>query len=128
MIPGVTILLLLLLPFLDRRQVWHPRRRPVAVSVAVSAIAIVLILTTLGALDTGPPEESGAPVDIVSSPIPATTPMLVSGLALYRENDCASCHQVNGVGGDRGPALPRPGVQRDAAWLEAHFLQPAAAD
>jgi len=47
-IPGIGILLLILLPFLDRKPERHPRRRRVAMAVTALILAILVALSIWG--------------------------------------------------------------------------------
>jgi len=50
MVSGVPFFLLLLWPFLDRSPYRHPKKRPIAVTVGVLALALALFFGTLGYL------------------------------------------------------------------------------
>jgi len=48
-----------------------------------------------------------------------------SGQALYRNNDCAACHQIGGIGGTAGPDLTHVGAKRpDINWHIKHLRNP----
>ncbi len=47
-IPGIGILLLILLPFLDRKPERHPRRRKVAMAVTTLILAVLVALSIWG--------------------------------------------------------------------------------
>lgn len=50
-----------------------------------------------------------------------------SGQALFREYDCAACHQVSGIGGTAGPDLTRIGSrQPDVDWHIRHLKDPGS--
>ena len=51
-------------------------------------------------------------------------PNMVEGAIVYQENDCGSCHRLNGVGDELGPALNGVGERRDRFWIEQHFADP----
>ena len=48
----------------------------------------------------------------------------VEGALIYQANDCGSCHRLNGVGDQLGPALNGVGERHDRAWIEQHFADP----
>lgn len=48
----------------------------------------------------------------------------VEGALIYRANDCGSCHKLNGVGDELGPALNGVGERHDRSWIEQHFADP----
>lgn len=49
---------------------------------------------------------------------------MVEGALVYQENDCGSCHRLNGVGDELGPALNGVGERRERSWIEQHFADP----
>lgn len=55
-------------------------------------------------------------------------PRLARGRELFEEKGCRGCHRAGGWGGQAGPELDRQGhgPRRSPAWLERHFLDPAA--
>src|ERR687895_515470 len=55
-IPTICLVLLLLLPFIDRGPERHPLRRPIAMIAAVATVAAMAYLTILGALAGSPTE------------------------------------------------------------------------
>ena len=48
----------------------------------------------------------------------------VEGALIYQANDCGSCHKLNGVGDELGPALNGIGERHDRSWIEQHFADP----
>src|ERR687887_879222 len=53
-IPTICLVLLLLLPFIDRGPERHPLRRPIAMTALVATVAAMAYLTVLGALAGAP--------------------------------------------------------------------------
>jgi len=50
-----------------------------------------------------------------------------SGQMLFQKNDCAACHQINGIGGTAGPDLTHVGsVRPDVEWHIKHLKDPAS--
>jgi ubiquinol-cytochrome c reductase cytochrome b subunit len=47
----------------------------------------------------------------------AVVPMALAGAHLMSVEGCTACHQVNGVGGQRGPDLTQVGDRRDLGQL-----------
>ncbi len=75
--------------------------------------------------------EANALVVFVASIRPETSTMLsnipeapMRGAQTYVAKACASCHRVNGTGGDMGPQLNGLGDRRTREWLHAHFVAP----
>jgi ubiquinol-cytochrome c reductase cytochrome b subunit len=52
------------------------------------------------------------------------SPDFVNGAQTFVGNACASCHKVNGIGGDIGPSLNGLANRRNVGWVEAHFIAP----
>ena len=48
----------------------------------------------------------------------------VESALIYQSNDCGSCHKLNGVGDELGPALNGVGERHDRSWIEQHFADP----
>lgn len=78
-IPSVLIVLLLVLPFIDRSPLRHFRNRPLASLSAVVVVATIGLLTVL-AVREPPPPQAALVVD--------------QAAALYTQN-CANCHGPN---------------------------------
>ena len=48
----------------------------------------------------------------------------VNGAQTFVSSACASCHKVNGIGGDIGPSLNGLVNRRTESWIRAHFASP----
>ncbi|MBI4531950.1 MAG: cytochrome b N-terminal domain-containing protein [Candidatus Latescibacteria bacterium] len=129
-LPTVGMLLLLLLPFLDRRPERRPFRRPVASAAALLGVAGFLALTILGATTAPPPvmevAVSEQPEDRATSPTAPLTPTELAGKVYFQEHNCLRCHRLNGQGAKIGPDLAGVGKKRDAEWLNQHFQNPSS--
>ncbi|MHB8533525.1 MAG: cytochrome b N-terminal domain-containing protein [Solirubrobacteraceae bacterium] len=108
-IPGLTMLLLVLLPFLDRGDERHPLRRGVISGIAVAVVAAALVLTGLGLRDH--PHNADTAV---------WTPRAIAGLDLASTEKCTRCHSAGGA----GPDLTRGRITRDDRWIEGHVADP----
>ncbi len=104
--PVVIILGMLALPLFAGQGEKHWSRRPVAV-LMVAVIALALgIFTRLGTYTPWSPI-----MDAWSSdPVPAAdlvhkTALEHQGALVFQNKQCRNCHQIGGVGGERGPAL-----------------------
>jgi ubiquinol-cytochrome c reductase cytochrome b subunit len=49
---------------------------------------------------------------------------LLAGADIFTKNLCASCHKVNGTGGQVGPSLNGLARRRSQDWVKKHFVQP----
>jgi ubiquinol-cytochrome c reductase cytochrome b subunit len=121
-LPGLAVLALLAVPFIDRGQMVKVTRRTVAISIAVLAAIGWGGLTAAAIVST--PREAATQVDY-SAPTNwiRLSPEEMAGIAYFREERCALCH---GAGSSLGPDLTRTPIHKDAAWMIRHFRQPAA--
>jgi ubiquinol-cytochrome c reductase cytochrome b subunit len=113
-IPTIAGILLVLLPFLDRRPDRIPAKRKALLSIGGLAVAGVITLTIMGAV---------AP--FVQGPS-VTSPSVLAGRLIYEKGPCSSCHTINGEGGKIGPDLTHVGSKRSRDWLMRHFKDPKA--
>lgn len=91
-IPGLAVLLLFLLPFLDRNPYRHWRKRIPELSI-MGAIVVGMIGLTIRAVVTTPPqEEAGTIAGTLSEQI-------LAGADLYAIQ-CVECHGAEGEGGE----------------------------
>ena len=124
-LPGLAVLTLILVPFLDRGQVVKVTRRTFAFTfVALAALGWTGL--TMVAVAGTPKQADEVAIDF-SAPTDwmQLSPEEMAGVAYYRRENCSSCHAVNGEGAQIGPDLARTGVHRDAAWMIQHFKSPA---
>jgi mono/diheme cytochrome c family protein len=54
------------------------------------------------------------------------TPSQLAGVQYFREEHCATCHNVTGDTPKAGPNLLNTSKRHDAAWLMSHFKAPNA--
>jgi ubiquinol-cytochrome c reductase cytochrome b subunit/menaquinol-cytochrome c reductase cytochrome b/c subunit len=104
-IPTICLVLLLLLPFIDRSPERNPLRRPIATTAGIATIAAMAYLTILGAT-------AGSPTEI-DQPAP---PGLKRGQEVMASSGCLGCHKVGDNGNTLGPNLTEIGdkLGRDA--------------
>ncbi|HSQ16136.1 MAG TPA: c-type cytochrome [Anaerolineales bacterium] len=91
-IPGVAILVLFLLPFIDRNPRRYWKGRVVAITVMSVIVVGIVGLTVLAAATTPPQEESGTVAGSLSEQI-------LVGQDLYSVH-CSECHGAEGEGGE----------------------------
>lgn len=112
-LPTVAILVLLVLPFADRRLLRHPLDRPIASGVAVAVLAGIIVLTVAGARS---PQVS---------PYVPQPEQVAEGARIYRQLHCDYCHSVNGRGGMIGPDLALSiQEQHEKQWIISHLENP----
>ena len=109
-IPTICMVLLLLLPFYDRKPERRPERRPIATTAAILTIIAMAYLTFLGA-NAGPPTE----IDIE-----VATELEPGKRGGGQQSGCLACHKI-GENGNDGPGpelteigskLPREAIAR----------------
>jgi menaquinol-cytochrome c reductase cytochrome b/c subunit len=128
-IPTIALILLLALPFYDRRPERRPTRRPVAMVAAVLTIISMAVLTYKGATAT---EALGSELILL---VPewaekqgfADDPEAVMGAELFAQSGCLNCHTYMGQGtGILGaPDLTEIGTTNDAAYFVEYITNPA---
>jgi ubiquinol-cytochrome c reductase cytochrome b subunit len=125
-LPGLAVLALVLVPFIDRARLVRQTRRTFAVAVVAFAVLGWTGLT-VAAVKSTPKPATGVEIDY-SAPTDwlHLSPEEMAGIAYYREENCASCHAVGGKGGKVGPDLTEGSIHKDAAWMIQHFKRPSA--
>lgn len=129
-VPGIAILFLIALPFIDRSVVRHPRQRRLAMNLATVCVAGIALLTlrayqftpnAVASLITSPPAFAAS-----ASRVPEVklTAGQEAGKRLFQAQNCSSCHSIGGVGGSVGPDLSQVGSRRDLAWLHEYIENP----
>jgi len=113
LLPNLGIMVLLLLPFLDRGPERNPVKRKLMMAAGGIGVASIIGLTI-----------AGARAPIVNAPA-VTSPSVLAGRELFARNGCGACHSINGKGGKIGPDLTHVGSRRpDAEWHVRHFKDP----
>jgi ubiquinol-cytochrome c reductase cytochrome b subunit len=125
-LPGLAILTLILVPFIDRSRMVKVTRRTFAIA-AVLLAAIGWGGLTAAAVKSAPPEARELAVDY-SAPTDwmQLSPEEMAGVAYFRQENCTSCHAIGDHGNQVGPDLTRISIHKDAAWMIQHFKRPAA--
>ena len=122
-VPSFFIVLMLLLPFIDRRAERNPRRRPVAMVCGVLFAAVIGALTIIGYFSTpGVAPAAPLPKKIEKAAVPEN---IKKGEQLFHSAGCGSCHMINGSGGSIGPDLSDEGRKgRSSQWLKTQIRNP----
>lgn len=130
-IPTLLLVLLLALPFYDRRPERRPLRRPVAMIAAILTVISMAVLTWKGATAK---EALGSEI-IASGTIEEWAEAqgftgdeaAIAGAKLFAQSGCMNCHVYLGEGSSNlgAPDLTEVGLRRDAAELKEYLINPA---
>ena len=123
-VPPIAVAILVALPFvagIGEKSWW---RRPVAV-FSVMFIAICFgVFTHLGTYTPWSPimnAWSGAPIPVEL--LHNRTPLERQGANVFQQKQCRNCHQLGGLGGQRGPALDTVATRLTQDQLIRQVLQ-----
>jgi quinol-cytochrome oxidoreductase complex cytochrome b subunit/cytochrome c2 len=137
-LPGLAVLTLLLVPFIDRGPMIRLGKRTFAISLVVLAAIAWTGLTTAAVVTTPKNQESADDTETPSTETPEAspaaapqpawqrlTPEELAGLGLFKKQGCLSCHPGAGQKGV-GPDLTKlPANHRNVTWLVPHFKNPS---
>jgi mono/diheme cytochrome c family protein len=124
-VPTIALVLLIMLPFLDRRRARRPAARPVAMVAAVLTIVSMGVLTWKGATA----QEALASEVIQQVPhliqVEHLPPAAVPGVKLFATAGCTACHTYAGVGGSNlgAPDLTAIGTRHLGIATQIKHLQ-----
>jgi ubiquinol-cytochrome c reductase cytochrome b subunit len=116
-VPAALILILVALPFFDRRSTRNLLHRPVGLTALLLLLGGSGLLIGAAVRDAGPavPPEVGRPLSSRER----------AGRALFQSQQCTGCHKLAGKGGDQGPELTEIGLHHSAAWLHSYIEAPS---
>ena len=130
-IPTLLLVLLLMLPFYDRRPERAVLRRPVAFIAAILVVISMGVLTWKGA--TAKESLGSETVSLVPEWAKqqgfADNPVAVEGATLFAESGCLNCHVYLGAGSSNlgAPDLSAEGAKaRGIEWQVAHLKNPSS--
>lgn len=124
-LPTIGIGLLLALPFLDRTPAVRVGKRTTALVTVVLA-GLIWGGLTAAAIRSTPPEAAAAD-NAGPSEWRELSAQELAGAGYFQAEKCGTCHTLGlAEEGKAGPNLGAGGVVRDAAWMIAHFRQPAS--
>jgi ubiquinol-cytochrome c reductase cytochrome b subunit len=119
-VPAAMVLVLLALPFFDRRSTRSLGHRPyarISLMVAFGSCALLFGASLAETPATKVVVESGRPLNSVER----------AGRAIFDQQQCGSCHAVAGRGGGRkedAPPLTDIGSKHSGAWLHSFMENP----
>ncbi len=123
-VPPLVILGVLLLPLFAGEGEKHWSRRPVAVLMVVVIALTLGVFTRLGTYTPWSPVMNAW----TSDPVPQAdlihrSPLEHQGAIVFQNKQCRNCHALDGVGGQRGPALDRVATRISYDQLIRQVLQ-----
>jgi ubiquinol-cytochrome c reductase cytochrome b subunit len=116
-VPTILVIVLIALPFLDRRSTRNLLHRPVAAGGLLFLLGGAGLLLGVAVREAGPaiPPEAGRPLTDVER----------AGRALFQSQQCTGCHAIRGKGGDEGPDLTEVGLRHSSAWMHSFMELPS---
>jgi len=125
-LPTLAILLLVLVPFIDRGKMRKVTQRTFAAAVMCLA-AIGWTSLTVTAIVTTPKPALAAQIDF-SQPTGwlELSPIEMAGIGYFRQENCTSCHTVGDGKPKIGPDLAGSAIHKTGAWMIQHFKRPSA--
>jgi ubiquinol-cytochrome c reductase cytochrome b subunit len=130
-LPGVAVLTLFLVPFIDRGPMVRLGKRAFAFTFAFLGIVAWTGLTTAAVMTTPPnPEENEASATTEGPGAVQAwqrlSPPELEGLGYFRKQNCVACHPGAGKKGIGPDLTGMPADHRNAAWLNPHFKNPSS--
>ncbi len=123
-LPGAAVAGLFAVPFIDRGPMVKLTKRTAALATVVLCAIGWTGLTAAAIVET--PAEAKIAEELGPMEWIALTPLELAGVAYFEKERCGACHTLGLADeGKPGPNLGAGGVSRDAAWMIAHFKQPA---
>jgi ubiquinol-cytochrome c reductase cytochrome b subunit len=123
-LPAALVLVLLLLPFFDRKSIRSLTHRPVA------AASMGVLLAGSGLLIGAAVREEPKTVIVAEAGRPLTS-VERSGRALFRRQQCGSCHNIAGQkpvekkeDTPDAPDLTEVGLKHSGAWMHSYIEDP----
>jgi menaquinol-cytochrome c reductase cytochrome b/c subunit len=114
-IPTICLVLLLLLPFIDRSPERHPLRRPIAMTAGIATVFAMTYLTVLGAL-------AGSPTEIELE----AKPGMERGQEVAASSGCLGCHKIGENGNTLGPNLTEIGDRLGRQAIARTLVNPTS--
>jgi len=114
-IPTICLVLLLLLPFMDRNPERNPAKRPIATLAGITTIGAMAYLSILGAT-------AGSPTEIELE----VEPQYEQGRDVAASSGCTACHKFGENGNTLGPELTEIGAKLPAPAIERTLVNPTS--
>jgi ubiquinol-cytochrome c reductase cytochrome b subunit len=124
LVPTLGVILLFVLPFLDRGQARQLRKRTAAIACVILAYAGWGAMTTMAIVGT--PRQNPEQRAILTSAREwmELSPEELAGIGYFRQEHCEVCHNLADGQPKPGPNLASENSRRSAEWLIEHFRNP----
>ena len=122
--PAVLILALFSVPFLSNSGQRHISKRPVTALLLIFIFTVYFVLTWLGYQSPWSPKMQAWSSD--ETPIhfiEGRTPLELAGAVAFQYKQCRNCHQLGGIGGERGPELDSIATRKTTNELIRQAIQ-----
>ena len=125
-VPTICMILMFLLPFVDRGPERRPERRPIAMAAAFFTIAAMAFLTYEGAHAGSPNQiDMGPPANVVKAG-GQTLQTWEAGKQVVAQSGCLACHKIGENGGNIGPNLTEIGGRLARQAIARTLVNPTA--
>jgi ubiquinol-cytochrome c reductase cytochrome b subunit len=124
-LPGLAVLVLFLVPFIDRGKLVRLSRRTTAFGVVFLGTVGWASLTVAAILTTPKPTPPEAELASAAQDWQQLSPEELAGIGYFRKERCSSCHTVGNGGSGVGPDLANTAIRKSAAWMIEHFKRPS---
>jgi ubiquinol-cytochrome c reductase cytochrome b subunit len=151
-LPTLAILVLFLIPFVDRSRAVRVTKRIAAMAAVVfvglgwGALTLAALRSTPASAESGEDTATTIQANAVSRPSPQTPligaearrsvalaaqtwqqllPEELAGIGYFRSEKCATCHSLTSSSAMRGPDLTRIPMRKTAKWMIDHFKRPS---
>ena len=119
-LPSIFVLILILLPFLDKNPERNPFKRKIVFPMGIIIVVVILGLTLSGYLSDESNKNKNAQLKTA-----VYSESVREGKDLFTSLGCIGCHSVFGTGGTAGPDLTNE-IQknRTTVWLMKQLVDP----
>ena len=124
--PVLTVIFLLVLPFISNKGERSPIRRPWAIFGCICVIFFMLSLLILGFRAPWSPDFKTEALTIKSIKAKNPDKQIQNGVNLFYLKGCQYCHKINGYGGLKGPDLTFVGRRLSNPEMEIRIVNGAA--
>jgi ubiquinol-cytochrome c reductase cytochrome b subunit/menaquinol-cytochrome c reductase cytochrome b/c subunit len=126
-IPTICMILMFLLPFVDRGPERRPERRPIATTAGIFVIAAMGYLTYLGAAAGAPTQIDMKAPQRLAAQGPKVVASFEKGKQVVAQSGCLACHKIGENGNDGpGPELTDIADRLPAQAIARTLVNPTA--